>query len=190
MTRLPNRFQEEFDEKGDTFFEIAELLYTNHGHQHTLDDLTEDVDVTKAQVSNLVSDMADGEEEWINKTEGQMTIVWNTETYNPASTEATHAVRGFYRDLWALLKAHQSTAPGTYAILGFFLFATAVVMASFYIGSSLSAQNWNVPARAYLVLAIGSFITGVFATAMSSIQAYANSVIWPRLPSDVFENDD
>lgn len=190
MPRLPNRFQEEFEEKGDTFFEIAEFLYTNHGHQYTLDDLTETVDVSKARVSDLVGEMVDADKEWINKTEGQMTIVWNTETYNPASTETTHAVRGFYRDLWLLLKAHQSTAPGTYAILGFFLFATAVVMASFYIGSSLSAQNWNVPARAYLVLAIGSFITGAFATAMSSIQAFANSVIWPRLPSDIFESDD
>ncbi|AXG11972.1 hypothetical protein [Haloplanus rubicundus] len=190
MTRLPNRFQEEFDEKGDTFFEIAEFLYTNHGHQYTLDDLTENVGVTKAQVSNLVNDMADGEEEWINKTEGQMTIIWNTETYNPASTETTHAVRGFYRDLWLLLKAHQSTAPGTYVILGFFLFATSVVMASFYIGFSLSAQNSGIPPGTYVVLTVGSLITGVFATAMSWIQAYTNSVIWPRLPSDIFENDD
>jgi hypothetical protein len=190
MARLPNRFQEEFEEKGDTFFEIAEFLYSNHGHQYTLDDLTENFDVTKAQVSNLVNDMADGEEEWINKSEGQMTIVWNTERYNPASTETTHAVRGFYRDLWSLLKAHQSTAPGTYVILGFFLFATSVVMVSFYIGFSLSAQNSGIPPRTYVVLTVGSFVTGLFATAMSSIQAFANSVIWPRLSSETFKSDD
>jgi len=190
MANVPNQFQAEFKEKGDTFFDIAELLYTNHGHQYTLDELADAVDVSATRVSQLLDEMAAGEEAWISKSTEQMTIVWNTEAHNPASTETTHAVRGFYRDLWSVLKAHSSTAPGTYAIIGFLLFAAAIVLGSIYIGFTLSSQDPGLPLITYLGLAAGSFITGVITTVLAPVQALANSLIWPRLPSDIFENSD
>lgn len=60
MAKLPNRFKDEFDAKGETFFEIAELLYANHGQQFTLDEIENTVPVTKSRVSTLIEDMKKG----------------------------------------------------------------------------------------------------------------------------------
>jgi hypothetical protein len=190
MASVPEQFREEFSEKGDTFFEIAELLYTNHGHQYTIEDLADEVGVSNTRVSDLVTEMVEGDTAWVNKSTAQMTIVWNTETHNPASTDTTHAVRGFYGDLWELLKKHSGTAPGTYAILGFLLFTTAVVLISFYAGFVLSPQDSGIPLVTYLLLAAGAFITGVIMTVLAPVQAVANRLIWPRVPSNPFDNSE
>ena len=190
MKKLPNRFKNEFDTKGETFFEIAELLYTNHGQQFTLDEIEDTVDVTKQQVSSLLADIEEGEEPWINKTEGQMTVVWNTETQNPASTETTKAVGGFYGDLWALLKYHSKTAPGMYVIIGSFMFATTLILVGTYIGFTLRGNSSGFPLNAYLALAISSFVAGGVMTALGPFQAFVNRHLWPRLPPSILENND
>jgi hypothetical protein len=189
MANVPHQFQDEFEEKGDSFFQIAELLYTNHGHQYTLDELADAVGVSNSRVSELIDEMAKADNAWINKSTEQMTIVWNTEKHNPASTETTHAVRDFYRDLWELLKIHSRTAPGTFAILGFLLFVAAVVLTSFYVGFTLSPENSGLPVITYLVLAVGAFITGVITTVLAPVQAFINSLLWPRLPSNFFKGN-
>jgi hypothetical protein len=188
MESVPHQFQNEFDQKGDTFFQLAELLYTNHGHQYTLDELANAVGVSDSRVSELIDEMAKDDDAWVNKSTEQMTIVWNTEKHNPASTETTHAVRDFYRDLWELLKMHSRTAPGTFAIFGFLLFAAAVVLTSFYVGSTLSPENSGFPVITYLVLAIVSFITGVITTVLAPVQAFVNSLLRSRLPSNIFSD--
>jgi len=190
MGKLPNRFEDEYDAKGETFFEIAELLYTNHGQQFTLDEIVSTVSVTKPRVSTLIEDMEDGEEPWINKSEGQMTVVWNTETQNPASTETTKAVGGFYRDLWALLRYHSRTAPGMYVIIGSFMFATTLILIGTYIGFSLGGNSSGFPLNAYLALAISSFVAGGIMTALGPFQAFVNRHLWPRLPSTIIEDKD
>ena len=190
MANLPNRFKDEFDAKGETFFEIAELLYANHGHQFTLDEIENTVPVSKTRVSKLIEDMEEGEEPWISKTEGQMTIVWNTETQNPASTETTKAVGGFYRDLWDLLKYHSRTAPGMYVIIGSFMFATTLILIGTYIGFSLRGNSSGFPLNAYLALAISSFVAGGVMTALGPFQAFVNRHLWPRLPPSILENND
>lgn len=189
MSNLPNRFHDEFDAKGETFFEIAELLYENHGQQFTLDDIEAVVDVSKPRVSELIEDIEDAEEPWINKTEGQMTIVWNTETQNPAATETTKAVGGFYRDLWSLLKYHSSTAPGVYVIVGSLMFATALVLVGTYIGFSLSGRSSEFPLEAYLVLSISSFVAGGIVTALGPFQALVNKHLWAHLPPWMFKDE-
>ncbi|WP_135305503.1 hypothetical protein [Haloarcula amylovorans] len=189
MGTVPDRFTEEFANRGETFFELAAILYANHGHQYTLDALTEHVDVSKTRVSELVDAMVAADAEWVNKTDGQMTVVWNTEAHNPAATESADAVSGFYRDLWRLLKTHSNTAPGTFAIMGFLLFVAAVVVFAFYIGFSLSiTQDSAIPTIVYLVIAGGSFLTGVIVTALSPLQAFVNSVIMSRLPATLLGN--
>ena len=190
MANLPNRFKDEFDAKGETFFEIAELLYANHGQQFTLDEIENTVPVSKTRVSKLIEDMEEGEEPWISKTEGQMTIVWNTETQNPASTETTKAVGGFYRDLWDLLKYHSRTAPVMYVIIGSFMFATTLILIGTYIGFSLRGNSSGFPLNAYLALAISSFVAGGVMTALGPFQAFVNRHLWPRLPPSILENND
>lgn len=190
MVQIPNNFEDEFDSKGETFFEIAELLYMNHGKQFTLDEIGDAVSVSKTRVSELIQEMEEGDETWINKTEAQMTIVWNTETHNPASTETKTAVGGFYRELWGLLKRHSRTAPGMYVIIGSLMFATALILIGTYIGFSLGGQSSGFPVRAYLVLGISSFAAGGVVTALGPFQAVVNRLLWPLLPTELFENED
>lgn len=190
MLSLPDRFRDEFDAKGETFFEIAELLYENHGQQFTLDDLEDRIDVSKPRISMILEDMEKGQEQWINKTNGQMTIVWNTETQNPAATEATKAVDSFYRDLWNLLKYHSQTVPGVYVIFGSLMFAAGLVLFGSYVGFSLSGQSSEFPLEAYFILSVGSFIAGSIVTALGPFQALVNRFLWPYLPRGVFKNKD
>lgn len=185
MAKLPEQFCEEFDNRGDKFFEVAELLYTNHGQQYTQSELAEKVNRSNKRISDYTSDM--GEEGWLNRHDGETTFVWNTKAHNPAETEVTYAISGFYADLWHILKKHSKTIPGTFAILGSALFVAALVLFSFYIGLSITEQS-NVPIVIYLVIAISSFLTGMITTVLSPLQALANRLLHRLLPFSLLQN--
>lgn len=132
MTSVPDEFYNEFGEKGDTFFKIAEVLYTHSDRQYTQDELAEIVDRSNTTVSNHTRDMVDAE--WLDRREDQTTFAWNTEAHNPASTEGITAVKMFYVDFWHLVKKHSDTVPGAFAIVGFALILAATVMFAFFCG--------------------------------------------------------
>jgi predicted transcriptional regulator len=177
MARLPDEFRNEFDAKGETFFEIAEILFSNPDRQYTQDELAEKLCRSNTTISKHTQKMVD--KEWLTRKENQTTYVWNSDAYNPASTEGITAVRMFYRDLSDLLKKHMKTAPGTFAIMGFALILAAFVVFSFYLGVSVRlVQESNIPSVFYLVTAIGAFLSGVIITFLSPMQAIVNRLLW------------
>lgn len=182
MVRVPEKFRKEFEEKGETFFAIAELLYTHPDRQYTQDELAEKMGRSKTTISNHTSELV--EEEWLNQQDNQTTYTWNSDIYNPASTEGISAVRRFYADLWTLLKKHSDTLPGTLAIMGFFFILTAIVVFAFYIGFSIGIlQGSGIPPVIYSAIAVGSFLTGVIVTLYSPIQAVLNRFAWRIIPN-------
>lgn len=188
MARIPDEFRDEFDAKGETFFEIAELLYTHPDRQYTQGELAEKMDRSKTTISNHTNMMVN--KEWIKCQEDQTTYVWNSDAHNPASTEGTTAIRRFYVDLWDLLKKHSNTVPGTFAIMGFVMILAAVVVFAFFVGFSLRfIQDSAIPPVFYLPIAIGSFLTGVAVTILSPLQATVNRFVWRLLPDNLFQDE-
>jgi hypothetical protein len=188
MTRIPNEFRNEFDEKGETFFEIAELLYTHPDRQYTQDELAKEVDRSNTTVSNHTREMVNAE--WLDRHEDQTTFVWNTDAHNPASTEGITAVRRFYVDFWNLLRKHSDTVPGALAIVGFALILSALVVFAFFVGFSLGITRESaIPTVVYLVIAAGSFLTGVIVTFLSPLQAVVNRFVFRIIPVDLFQNE-
>jgi hypothetical protein len=186
MARVPDEFRNEFSQKGDTFFQIAELLYTHPSRQYTQDELAEKVNRSKTTVSNHISDMDEGE--WLTRRENQTTFAWNEEAHNPASTEGMTAVKTFYLDFWSLLKKHSSTAPGAFAVVGFSFILAAAVVFAFFMGVSLRiVQTSSVPTMLYFALAFGSFLAGVVLTFISPLQALVNRFLWRLLPDNIFQ---
>ena len=177
MTKVPQEFEKEFDSKGETFFEIAETLYRNHGDQFTLEELSDKVDVSDSRVSVHLSEPT--EEDWVNKQKGETTFVWNTEKYNPAKTEATDAIFGLYVDLWRVLKTHTTTSTGVFAIGGFMAFVAAAVMGTFYLGFTIGLfHDSSLPIEVYLILCLGLVITGVIITMLSPLLAFLNKMVF------------
>ena len=188
MGKLPEEFQDEFEEKGDTFFEIAETLYFHPDRQYTQGELAEMMNCTTTTISNHTTDMEDSE--WLDRRENQTVFAWNRDAHNPASTVGTAAIRSLYSDLWNLLKKHSETAPGAFAIIGFIMILGAVVVFAFYIGFSLSVtQQPEIPAVIYATIALGSFLTGLIVSFLSPIQAKINSLVWQYFPVERFRED-
>lgn len=187
MARVPDEFRNEFEAKGETFFEIAELLYTHPDRQYTQDELAEKVGRSNTTISNHTREMVN--EEWLNRREDQITYGWNSDAHNPASTEGITAVKRFYVDLWDLLKKHSNTLPGTFAILGTAMILTAVVVFAFFVGFSFSIFHESaIPPVIYLGIAVGSFLTGVIVTFLSPLQAVVNRFVWRLIPENLFQN--
>lgn len=188
MTRVPDEFSNEFDEKGDTFMEIAELLYTHPDRQYTQDELAEKVDRSNTTVSKHINEIeASG---WLNRQEDQTTFAWNTEAHNPASTEGITAIKRFYIDFWNLVWKHSETAPGTYAIMGFAMILAAFVVFAFFAGFSLGiTQDSNIPTGIYLAIAFGFFLSGMVVTFLSPLQAIVNRFIDRHIPKGFFQHD-
>jgi len=188
MPQIPDEFFNEFNEKGETFFEIAELLYSNPDRQYTLTELAEEVDRTNTTISNHTGEMVDSE--WLRRRENQTTFAWNTDAHNPASTEGTKAAKQFYVDLLDLMEKHSKTLPGVFAMMGFCLILTAIVVFSFFLGFSSDITNDSViPTGIYLGISFGSFLVGVIVTSFSPLQAILNSFILRVIPSDLFDNE-
>jgi DNA-binding MarR family transcriptional regulator len=173
MPRLPEDFRNEYENYGETFFHLAELLYANHGHQFTTGDLAEEVDVSKPRVSDFTGQLSD--DGWFTRHQGQTTFVWNTEAHNPATTEMTDAVFGLYADLWEVFKRHTNTTTGMFATMGFvFLVATGVLWA-LYVGFRLGIANESViPITGYVVLGLALGFSGIVTTAMAPLFAVLN----------------
>lgn len=188
MPRVPDRFDAEFDDKGDSFFDLAELLYLNPDRQYTQDELADRIERSNTTVSNHLGEMADSG--WLTRQENQTTFAWNTETHDPASTEALTAIKRFYADFWKLLRKHGGTAPGGFVIAGFALLLAAIVIFAFYVGFSLGiTQESPIPNVIFLTIAVGAFLTGVIVTFLSPIQAVANRIIWRYTPENLFRKD-
>jgi hypothetical protein len=187
MVRVPADFEDEFEAKGETFFAIAELLYTTPDRQYTQRELADRFDCSTQTISNHTDTMT----EWLDRRDGQTTYAWDIETHDPGSTEGLTAIKQFYADLYDLFMKHSNTAPGTFAIMGFAMFLAGVVVFSFYVGFSLSITDDSaIPVVIYLVIAVGCVLTGLVVTFLSPLQAWVNSVIWPRLPAGVFQKNE
>lgn len=185
MARVPPDFAEEFAAKGATFNRIAELLYTNPDRQYTRDELADQLDCSTTTIDNHTETMS----EWLDRRNGQTTYAWNTNAHNPRSTEGLAAVKQFYADLVGLFRKHSRTAPGTYAIMGFAMGLAGSVVFAFYVGFSLSITGDSaIPVVIYLAIAVGSFLTGLFVTFLSPLQAWVTSVVWSRMPTAKVEH--
>ncbi|WP_283402177.1 MarR family transcriptional regulator [Halorubrum sp. DM2] len=188
MRTLPKEFHDEFEQKGDTFFKIAELLYRNPDRPFTQEELAERMDCSTTTVSNHITKMEDSE--WLNRRKNQTVFAWNKDVHNPASTEGTTALRNFYADVWGIVKKHSETVPGTFALIGATMILAALVVFAFYIGFSLSiTQESEIPAIIYATIALGSFLTGLLVSFLSPIQAKINSLVWRYLPVEKLQRD-
>ena len=187
MARVPDEFQEEFEGKGDTFLGIAELLYLNPDRQFTQDELAERFDCSNSNISKHTQEM----EEWLDRRDGQTTYAWNTDVHDPGATEGLTATKRLYVDLWHLLKKHTRTTPGIFAVLGFAMFLAGAVVFAFFVGFSLSiTQDSSIPTIIYLVIAAGSFFTGIVVTLISPFQAVVNRWLWARIPADLLQRSE
>lgn len=183
MASPPNEFYRQHDQKGENFHEIAELLYSHPKRQFTQDEIAELVDCSNSAVSKHVRKM---EDDWVIRRENQTTFSWDTSTHNPASTETARAIKSFYSDFYKLIKRHTETAPGTFAIIGFVFILAALVVFAFFLGLSLDyVQSSTIPPGVYMLIAIGSFLTGVIVTLLSPLQAIINRVLWRYLPESL-----
>lgn len=189
MARVPKKFRDEFDSKGETFFGIAELLYNYPDRQYTLEELAESMGRSKTTISNHTRVMVN--QEWLDRQEDQITLAWNTDAHNPASTEGTTAVRRFYIDLWDLLKKHSGTVPGTFAIFGFAMIIAAFVAFGFYVGFSIRiTQESAIPPVIYFTIGVGSFLSGVIMTFLSPLQAVVNRIVWRITPQYLLQKEE
>lgn len=175
MAALPKWFEEEYDNHGESFFAVAQLLYENHGQQFTADDIAAEVDVGKRRVEQLLEILED--DGWADANTGPKAYVWNTEKHNPAETAATEAVFGLYRDLWQVFKTHAQTSTGPFAIFGFALFVAASVLlvigGSFSTGLAESAISpWY-----YVGIGLGLAFTGLVVTGFAPYQALVNRLL-------------
>ena len=187
MRNLPDEFHEEFERKGETFFSIAELLYSSPDHQYTQNELAEIMDCSTTRISDHISDMDD----WLVRRENQTTFAWNTEVHNPARTEGLRAIRSFYIDLWNLLKKHSETFPGAFAIIGFVAILGSFVVFAAYIGFSLSVTGQSeLLTVVYLVTAISAFLTGIIVSFLSPLQALVNRLVWRFWPKNISDSDE
>jgi hypothetical protein len=185
MRKVPKEFRKEFEEKGETFFEIAGLLYTHPDRQYTQGELADKVDKSNETISDHTTTMED--KGWVTRQDNQTTFSWNTEAHNPASTEGITAAKQFYVDCWVLIKKHSQTLPGVLAMIGFGFVLTAAVVFAFFLGISSDAiQSSNISTVVYLAIAIGSFTTGVILTALSPLQALVNRIVLQVLPESLF----
>ena len=187
MARVPSEFTEEFDTKGDRFFAIAELLYSNPDRQYTQQGLAERFDCSTTTISNHIGEMS----EWLNRRDDQTTYTWDVDVHDPGHTETTMAVRRFYRDLWSLLKKHSRTGPGAFALFGFIMLLNSAVLFSLYAGFALGIFSESaLPIRIYLSIAIGFLFTGLIVTLCSPYMAWVSGLLWPRLPENPFGRDE
>ncbi|WP_227132305.1 winged helix-turn-helix transcriptional regulator [Halorubellus salinus] len=185
---LPEQFEDEFDEKGEKFFEIAEILFQAHNRQYTQSELAERIDRSNQTVSNHTQEMVNSG--WLERKDDQTTFAWNTGVHHPSATEGTTAIKSFYVDLWGVIREHSKTAPGTFALLGFVMIQASIVLFAFYIGFSLHiTQTSTVPPLLYVAIGLGSFLTGVLVTFLSPIQAIVNGFALRVLPDDLFQRE-
>jgi predicted transcriptional regulator len=187
MAQPPEEFHNEFEKKGETFREIAELLYTHPDRQYTQDELAEKVGRTNTTISNHTGDMVDAG--WLTRQENQTTFTWNSDAHNPATTEGFTATKRFYADFLDLIREHTKTAPGVFAIVGFSFILTAVVLFAFFLGLSLRiTQESTIPTVVYFVIAVGSFLSGVIVTFLSPLQAIVNRFLLRIIPESIFND--
>lgn len=179
MADLPREFHEKYENRGDTFFEIAQILLDNHGRQYTQSNLANKVDISQSRVSTYTQKLVD--ENWINRHDGQTTFVWNTEEHNPAEMAGNEAVFGLYQDLFDVFKNHTQTLPGALALGGFCFFVTAFILLFIYLilKSGLVSES-ALPLSIYLLLGLGFAISGVVITGFTYLQAFMNRV-WNRI---------
>jgi len=175
MVRLPDELREGYANHGDTFFAVAELLYRHPDRYFTLEEIANEVGVTKRRVNDFTEKL---EGEWFDRHDNQTTFTWNIEKHNPAQTETTQAVSGLYTNLWEVVKTHSQTGTGVYAIVGLFLFITAGVMWIFYFSfmTGLFGES-SLPVSLYFWLGVGFVLTAIISTVLASVQAIINRLV-------------
>lgn len=171
---VPDRFHDEFNQKGEKFFQIARILYGHSNREYTQAELAKQVDRSKTRISDHVQEME--ESDWVSRKENQTTFSWNHEAHNPASTDGTTAVRLFYEDFLKLLEKHSTTGPGTLAIIGFGMLLTSIVVFAFYIGFTIKGDS-AIPPVIYLSTALGALVIGLLMTFVSPLHARLNRFI-------------
>lgn len=175
---LPQLFQEQYRTRGDSFFEVAETLYSNHSRHFTQSELAEAVGISNTRISNFTKQMV--EDEWVARQENQTTFVWNVDARHPAETETTLAISEFYSDLWGVILKHAKTTPGSYAIIGSALFVTGFVSLIMYLVATANISGESaVHSNIFLVIAIVALLVGIVITLIAPIQAWLNrGVYW------------
>lgn len=168
MARVPNDFQTEFENKGETFFEIAELLYTDPSREYTQQELVREVDVAQSRVSEHLNTM----EEWVCEEKNQQTYRWNLEKSDPFNTGLVEAVSWFYSDFRGLVGRHSQRTTGVLAMVGFFFFITAITNLLIYLLYQLPiTPQSELPPFVYLFIALGFILSGIIATVLAPVWA-------------------
>jgi len=187
MARVPSEFEEEFEAKKETFFGIAELLYTNPERQYTRKELADHFNCSTTAIDNHTDTMS----EWLARRNNQVTYAWDVDVYDPGHTEPTMAVRRFYGDLWSLLKKHIRTGPGAFVLFGCAILLTGTVLLSVYMAFALELFGESaLPVGIYLGIAIGCIVTGIVLTLCAPYMAWVSRILWPRLPESPFESEE
>ncbi|WP_436908188.1 hypothetical protein [Halosimplex marinum] len=177
MRRLPPEFEKKYADRDDEVAvkQVARFLYHNHGQQYTLDEIADEVGVAKSRVSQVTQDLRD--DDWVNSHEGSMTLVWNTEAHNPATTEPIKAVSGLYSDLYRVFQKHRKTTAGMIAITGVAFLITGLMMLSVYLGAKTGViVDSNAPVGLYLGAGLGGIASWAVLTMLSPIQAAGNNL--------------
>ena len=187
MQRVPQEFRKEFEEKGETFFGIAESLFSNPDRQYTQDELAAKFEKSNETISTHTRKMEQAG--WVTRRKDQVTFSWDKTEYNPASTEGLTAAKQFYVDCWNLLQKHSQTVPGALAMVGFGFVLTAAVVFAFFLGiSSDVTRPSNIEPVIYLVIAIGAFVSGAILTLFSPMLAWGTRMILRVLPDGLRDN--
>ncbi|MDS0261981.1 hypothetical protein NDI56_21470 [Haloarcula sp. S1CR25-12] len=125
MAELPAEFREQYDQKGDTFETIAEIVLTSHGRQFTADDIAARVEPEREAVRQHLKTLED--DGWIDGADGPKRYTWNTQYHNPAEQQAIEAVGSVTDDALALASRATNSVPEFFAVVAILGVVTGMV---------------------------------------------------------------
>jgi len=160
MSELPPEFHDAYEEKGDTFYAIAEIVLSNHGSQFTADDIAAQVDPEREGVRQHLKTLED--DGWIDGADGPKRYTWDTQHYNPAEYEATEAVDSVAAEALALGARARRSMPEFFAFVAIIgLVAGGVLIAGGLVALALPVGT--LPPTVYALIgggfAVGSLLT-------------------------------
>lgn len=128
MPELPPNFHEDFPNKGDTFYSIAEIALSDHGRQLTAEEIAERVEPEKEGVQQHLRKLE--ENGWIDGFDGPKSYTWNTQKHNPAEYDAQEAVGTVSDEILLLSKRALRSPTESLAFAAVIGIIVAVVLAA------------------------------------------------------------
>jgi hypothetical protein len=128
MPALPPDLHDDYPEKGETFFTIAEIVLTNHGRQLTADDIADRVEPEYEGVRQHLKTLED--DGWIDGANGPKRYTWDTQQYNPAEHDPHEAVGSVTADAITLAKRATRSPAELFAVVAIIGLTTGVVVAA------------------------------------------------------------